>query len=281
MIKDVLLSLILLISGLFGLPQSAKFMEQPIPEKPIVIVAAGDTTCDYISNELHECKDGVVVELAKQESPEYVLLLGDLQYGGGTLDQYQEFFAKTWGTFNEKLKPALGNHEYETRGAAGYYSYFQSVKPYYSFDEGTWHFISLDSNIISNAELTWLTEDLKENNKPCILTYWHHPRFSSGYHGANPNVAPIWDLLAKNHATLVLNGHDHHYERFAKQNGIREFIVGTGGRSLYSYVSTEPNSEFKTSDHFGFLKLELFKDSYKWEFVTTDKGVADQGSGRC
>lgn len=281
MIKDILFSLALLVSGFFGSIQPAKTIEQPIFEKPIVVIAAGDTTCDYISDEPYECQDHEVVQLAKKEKPEYVLLLGDLQYGGGTLEQYLEFFAKTWGTFSEKLKPTLGNHEYETLNAQGYFDFFPDVERFYSFDENSWHFIALDSNFINQEQLDWLATDLEKNTKPCILAFWHHPLYSSGYHGANPNVQPIWNLLARNNATLVLNGHDHHYERFAKQNGIREFIVGTGGRSLYPYVAIENNSEVRTSDHFGFLKLELLKNSYKWNFITTDKEVIDKGSGRC
>ncbi len=278
----IIISIITFISGnsaIFSPP--SENVKEIIKDSPIIIVAAGDTTCNFESESELECQDGKVVLFARKENPDYVLLLGDLQYGGASLDDFQQFFSKTWGSFGEKLKPSPGNHEYETPNAEGYFSYFKDIEPYYSFNEKSWHFISLDSNLITSNELEWLTTDLENNKRPCVLAYWHHPRFSSGYHGDNINTDAMWNLLANHNATIVLNGHDHHYERFAKINGIREFIVGTGGRSLYGVPAIEEGSETRTSDHFGFLKLDLKKDSYSWKFISTDKGVIDEGSSPC
>lgn len=260
---------------------------KPVP-KTLTIIAAGDTTCNFESESNLECQDDKVSALAERENPNFILILGDLQYGGGRIEDYYQYFAKTWGRLKDKLKPVAGNHEYETPNAAGYFSYFNNIPAYYSFDKDNWHFVAIDSNCWAiggcnegSPEYSWLETDLAKNTKPCILAYWHHPRFSSGYHGANTNMDPIWQLLAKNHTSIVLNGHDHHYERFGRQDGITEFIVGTGGRSLYPYVATEPNSEFKTSEHFGFLKLDLKDKNFQWEFHTLNNGVIDHGESTC
>ena len=110
------------------------------------------------------------------------------------------------------------------------------------------------------------------------MAFWHHPRFNSGNtHGNNTSVGPLWDALYTYGADLILNGHEHVYERFAPQRptqatdsafGIRQFTVGTGGAGAYSFASTaQPNSQVRNSGANGVLKLTLRAGSYDWNFL--------------
>ena len=226
-----------------------------------------------------------------------VFTTGDNAYPEGTLAQFNDCYAPTWGRHKNRTKPSPGNHDYHTSGAAGYFDYFgaaagQQGKGYYSYNLGSWHIIVLNSEIASSAgsaQETWLRADLAANPKTCTLAYWHKPRFSSGQHGNISSVGPFWKALYDYGADVVLNGHDHTYERFAPQNpsgqadakGIREFIVGTGGRGLYAFTSTQPNSQVRNNTTWGVLKLTLHANSYDWQFIPiagqnfTDSGRAD------
>ena len=201
--------------------------------------------------------------------------------------------------------PAPGNHEYGTSGAAGYFSYFGAAAGpaglgYYSYDIGTWHLISLNSNCGSvggcnpgSPQETWLKADLAAHAGRCTLAYWHHPHFTSGPHGNDDGggTGAFWDDLYASGADVVLNGHDHDYERFGLQtptgapdpaHGIREFVVGTGGRSHYSFKSPQPNSEVRNQDTFGVLVLTLHPASYDWRFVpVAGKTFTDAGTTGC
>ena len=232
-----------------------------------------------------------------------VFTLGDDAYPNGSAENFK-VFDRTWGRFVGRIHPAPGNHEYMTSGASAYFQYFgQAAGPsgqgYYSFDLGAWHLISLNSNYEfgvgvdgGSAQAAWLQSDLASHSNKCTLAYWHHPLFSSGQNGDYPGMRPIFDILYNANADVVLNGHDHLYERFGPQTadgrgdparGIREFIVGTGGVNPdYRFVTTKPNSESRITGQNGVLKLTLLADNYQWEFVTAPNGaVADSGSGSC
>ena len=188
-------------------------------------------------------------------------MLGDNQYDSGSDSEYMGSYDLTWGhDFNSIVHPVLGNHEYLTSGASGYFQYFgdhgvttNAPAGYYSVNLGTWHIVSLNSNCsdqkgcsdalaggTTSAEMSWLQSDLAANPSACVLAMWHHPLFSYGWTLGAPSVAPLWTALYNAHADVVLNGHDHLYERYAQQDpsgtastaGIREFVVGTGGESL-------------------------------------------------
>jgi len=196
----------------------------------------------------------------------------------------------------------VGNHEYQTAGAPGYYGYFGAAagdpaKGYYSYNMGAWHVVVLNSNctIVSCAagstQEQWLRADLAANPTTCTLAYWHHPRFSSGGHGNDTTVAPFWQALYDTNADLVLNGHEHEYERFAPQNpsavadtarGIRELIVGTGGKNETAFGTVQANSEVRMTGTFGVLKLTLRATGYDWQFLPeAGKTFTDSGSGVC
>ena len=231
-----------------------------------------------------------------------VFTTGDNVYDSGTAAEYMNCYDPTWGQVKSRTRPTLGNHDYETWGAAGYFTYFGrhagSVgRGYYAYNLGGWRIYALNSNCgfvacgSTSAQARWLQTDLAANPYRCVLAYWHHPLFSSGGHGNNTSVKPLWDILYAHHAEVVLNGHDHHYERFARQSpngvrtagGIREFVVGTGGRSHGSWSTIRRNSLARNNTTYGVLKLTLQPGSYSWRFqpvagaTWTDSGTTSCG----
>jgi acid phosphatase type 7 len=273
------------------------------PQPPLgnVIVAAGDiATCSGTG-------DDATAKLVGGIDGATVLTLGDNAYPDGSAEDFEECYEPTWGQFKERTKPIPGNHEYETEGATGYFDYFGEAagdpdEGYYSYDLGSWHIVALNSNCgveeircgPGSAQTKWLREDLASSadEGQCTLAYMHHPRFSSGEeHGSTPNLEPLWEALYEAGADVVLSGHEHNYERFAPQDpegradperGIREFVVGTGGKSHYPIVNTIANSEIHNDENYGVLKLTLHPHSYEWEFVPVEgESFSDSGSSRC
>jgi hypothetical protein len=232
-----------------------------------------------------------------------VLTLGDNSNADGSLYVYQRSYDPTWGRVKSITHPAAGNHDYlNAPDGDGYFTYFGAAagergKGYYSYDVGTWHLIVLNSNCsraggcgVGSPQEQWLRADLAANPNMCTLAYWHHPRFSSGEQGDYPSADPLWKALYAAGVELVLNGHDHVYERFAPQNpsgvadpqGIQEFIVGTGGKVMNNFATTKPNSLVRHTNTFGVLKLTLHPDSYDWEFVPeAGQTWTDTGTRNC
>ena len=227
-----------------------------------------------------------------------VFTAGDNAYEDGTDSQFANYYNPTWGRHKGRTLPAAGNHDYATGGATGYYNYFGAAagdpsKGYYSYNLGAWHVVVLNSNVSRGAgspQETWLRADLAAHPTACTAAIWHHPLFSSGEHGNNPSVKPLFKALYDYHADVVLNGHDHTYERFAPQDasgvataqGIREFVVGMGGRSHYSWGSVKPNSEVRDNTAYGVIKLTLHPNSYDWNFIPeAGKAFTDSGSQAC
>ena len=228
-----------------------------------------------------------------------IIIAGDIAYESATAEEFADCYDPSWGRHRSRTRPAPGNHEYATPNAAPYYAYFGvSAGPpglgYYSFDLGAWHIVSLNSNVdagAGSAQEKWLRADLAANTAHCTLAYWHHPVFSSGLHGDIAIMKDILHALYEFNADVVITGHDHDYERFAPQTvdavadparGIREFVVGTGGRSLTPILLAEPNSERRYFGGYGVLRFELDSQGYTWEFVPVAAGVSvDSGSGLC
>jgi hypothetical protein len=274
----------------------------PPPPSGTVIAAVGDTACAPSGAvTTTSCRQVAASNLLVNDpSITWFLALGDLQYENGELANFQSAYEASYGRVKAKTKPAPGNHEYNTAGASGYYAYFGSAagdpaKGYYSFDVGaSWHVVALNSNCVSvvcsagSVQEQWLRADLAASARPCTIAFFHHPRFSSGAHGNDTTFAPLWDALQQYGAELVLNGHEHDYERFAPQlptgvaadNGIREIIVGTGGRSLGTFGTAVTNSVVRLST-FGVLKLTLGASTYGWQFVNESGTVLDSGTGTC
>lgn len=228
-----------------------------------------------------------------------VMPLGDNAYPSGTAKDYRECYGPSWGRHRGRTRPVVGNHEYETPGAAPYYEYFgSSAGPaglgYYSFDLGAWHVVVLNSSVPvgpGSAQAAWLRGDLESARSQCTLAAWHHPRYSSGRHGNDDQMRPLWRLLYEGGADVVLSGHDHDYERFAPQDadggldverGVRQFVVGTGGAVPTPFAGVAANSEARVSGTLGVLKLTLSTTGYAWEFLTAPGGApADAGAARC
>ncbi len=264
----------------------------PVAAADPVVVGAGDIS------DCGSAEDEATAQLL-DDIPGTVLTFGDNAYSSGSAAQYRDCYGPTWGRHKSRTKPSPGNHEYETSGAAGYFGYFGGAagpagKGWYSYDLGSWHIVVLNSNCgdvgcgSSSAQVTWLRADLAANAGEHVIAYWHHPRFSSGEHGNDDSVQPFWDALYAAGADIVLNGHDHDYEQFAPQDprgnadaahGIREFVVGTGGRELRGRGSTEKNSQ-TFSATYGVLKLTLHANSYDWRFVPiAGESYTDAGTG--
>jgi hypothetical protein len=284
-----------------------------------VIAAAGDIACDpgftYFKSGLgttSRCRQKYTSDLLVDAGLAAVLPLGDVQYDCGSTTEFARSYHPSWGRVKAITRPAIGNHEYHTTGGTGcstsatggdYFGYFGAAagvpgKGYYSYDIGAWHLIALNSNCkfvscsSSSAQVKWLRGDLAAHPARCTLGYWHHPRFTSGTNSpGSSSVTPLYQALYDYGADVVLVGHDHHYERFAPQSpsggrdlarGIRQFLVGTGGRGFHPINTPRPNSEVRQNVTFGVLKLTLRPASYDWQFVPeAGKSFRDAGSQDC
>lgn len=275
-----------------------------------MIAAAGDIACDPGSASFRRlrgaadaCHMRATANLLAQLDPVVVLTLGDNQYENGTLAKFRRSYDPTWGQLKGRTRPAVGNHEYGTAGAAGYFSYFGVAagprsSGWYSFNVGAWHLIALNSECANvggcgkgSRQERWLRADLAAHPTACTLAYWHKPRFSSGMHGDDPTYTAFWQALYAGGADVVLVGHDHDYERFAPQRpdgvadpatGIREFVVGTGGKTHYGFRTIRRNSQVRNTGTFGVLRLALHPKGYDWRFLPEPgKHFSDAGHATC
>jgi Ca2+-binding RTX toxin-like protein len=278
-----------------------------------VIAAAGDIACDPAdqyynsgSGDAAHCRQKYTSNLLVNGNYAAILPLGDNQYDNATLTKYKTSYNPSWGRVKPITRPVPGNHE--PGNATGYFDYFNGSgvsngaagprgKGYYSYDVGTWHLIALNSNCSQvpcasgSAQERWLRADLAAHTNACTLAYWHHPRFSSGHDGNNTFMQPLWQDLYDGGAEVALSGHSHDYERFAPQNasgkldrvnGIRQFVVGTGGAFFTGISTKKPNSEVRQNSTYGVLSLTLGASSYTWKFVPeSGKSFTDSGTTAC
>lgn len=294
------------------------------PARDPVIAAAGDIACDPGSRSFNDgagsrtaCRQLAVSELLLDPAIDRVLALGDLQYHCGSKVAFAESYDPSWGRVKDRTLPVAGNHEYLTEsdepaggrhtgcdasnaGAAGYFDYFgaQAGNPaegWYSVNLGAWHLVALNSNCrrvggcdADSPQARWLRADLAAHPAACTLAFFHHPRFSSGDHGSDPDYVELWEVLHARGVDVVLNGHEHVYERFAPQTpqgtpddryGIRQFTVGTGGSNHTGITTVAPHSEVREDTVFGVLRLTLHATAYSWEFVP-EAGATFTDTGR-
>ena len=230
-----------------------------------------------------------------------VFTAGDNSNESGTASQYANCVAKTWGAFKDRIRPVPGNHDYMTSGAAPYYAYFGAAagaagEGYYSYNlANNWHVIALNAMCSSvggckagSAQETFLRNDLAANAGKHVIAIWHIPSFSSGgEHGNNASYLAWWQDLYAAHADIVIDGHDHDYERFGLQsptatadpNGIREFVLGTGGAGQRPFGTIRANSQVRSTGTFGVLQLTLGAHSYSWRFIPIAGGTfTDSGT---
>ena len=269
----------------------------PADEQTPILVGAGD---------IADCKDLTGAEATAKLLDQLdgtVMAVGDLAYPDGSKENFV-CYDKTWGRAKSRTRPAPGNHEFHAAGASPYFDYFGATAGdpktgYYSYELGAWHIVVLNSECkdvggceAGSPQEKWLRSDLAAHPAACKLAYWHKPLFSSGgAHGNDLTVKPLFQALYDAHADLVIGGHDHDYERFAPQNpdgaadpahGIREFVVGTGGKNHRPFGESKPNSEVRDATAFGVLKLTLKPKSYDWQFIPeAGKSFTDSGTGAC
>lgn len=277
-----------------------------------VLIGAGDIgVCGTTGDERTAAiVDSVLRDDSVAKVENAVFTAGDNAYQSGSkgaTDDFRRCFAPSWGTTRimRFIHPGVGNHDFLSVSGPGYFEYFGDRagplgKGYYSYDLGKWHLISLNSEILAGvrrdaaqatAQEEWLRKDLADHGKPCTLAYWHRPLFSSGTHGATPEAEGLWKILFENGVDVVVNGHDHHYERFLPQTpagipdsvrGIEEIVVGTGGGDLRGLRgSLAQNSAMQITGYFGVLKLTLGDGEYRRAFLDTDGRVWDQGGRKC
>jgi len=277
-----------------------------------VLVAAGDIACDPGSSMFGGgagtstwCRANDTLALIREIDPDVVVPLGDEQYVDGRLAKFRRSYDRSWGKVRLRSRPVPGNHEYGVAKAAGYFRYFgaragTAGRGWYSYDLSGWHLVALNSNCdlvgcrAGSPQYRWLQADLLAHPTACTLAYFHHPRFSSGPHGDDPEATwthDLWRLLYARGVDVVLNGHDHLYERFAPMTpagvidhvtGIREFVVGTGGAEHYWVDQVRWASQVRNARTFGVLRLDLGADTYGWRFVpVAGSSFSDSGFGRC
>jgi len=307
-IRIPLLTAVVILTTLLSTTLNSKPNVYPLPEfttktanDPIFIGAGDIGECskdnngDYVSSgTMAEATAKLVENLLPPElEMGVVFVAGDNAYHEGSKKQYEQCYGPTWGRFKHRTRPVPGNHEFLVdKTGDGYYTYFgeragKKGEGYYSYKLGEWQIIALNSELLDlTAQEKWLKKDLAQNKQKCTLAYWHQPVFTSGYHGTksspqgvDPKMLTIWTILDKAGVDVVVNGHDHNYERFepqddagkADKNGMVEFVVGTGGRN-FDRDDEVPDKELRHSAKFnrfnwGVLKLTLHPDSYDFEFI--------------
>ena len=222
-----------------------------------------------------------------------VFTLGDNAYQDGSSEEYSTCYDPSWGQFKSRTRPAPGNHEYQTSGAAGYFGYYGSragpcCRGFYTYKLGQWRIYSLNSEGNLSRQLSWLTSHLANYPARCVLAYWHRPLYSAGPHGSNPEMYDAFKALYQDGAEVVLTGHDHSYQRFApmdadgrtQSDGVRQFVVGTGGSPPTDFPNSAPNLEVRYKK-LGVLQLSLSNGAYSWKFLSAWGRTLDSGSGTC
>jgi acid phosphatase type 7 len=269
-------------------------------ETPILLAAGDIAECDHQGDE-------ATAKILERNPDATIAALGDLAYQDGTPGEFKRCYGPSWGKFEDRTKPATGNHDHATKNAQGYWDFFGSRggpydRYYYSYDLGAWHMVVLNSDCwrvdgcdIDDPQAEWLRADLRKHPTRCTLAYWHRPPFSSGRYGDPEDtmrVRPLWRVLYEEGVDVLLTGHEHSYERFAPMNaegtrdderGVRLFVVGTGGGNLRRFKNDPlPTTDVRNDATWGVLKLSLSQVGYSWEFLpVAGKSFTDSGSGSC
>ena len=301
----------------------------PTPTQPpggsTVIALGGDVACGTTETSYNggdgtadKCRAKSTANLINSMNPSRLFAMGDLQYNSGSLTDFNGSYANSWGVsaLKSKTNPVVGNHEYGTSGAAGYFSYFgdaatprqpgcrKDCDAYYSFNvpvgTSSWHIAVINGECarigggvgcaVGSPQYNWLKADLEANAATkCTAVLTHKPRWSSSsFYTAE--IQPLVDLMGANKVDLLLAGHAHSYERFAPQTasgsasstGIRQITVGTGGRDSQGFGTVLPNSVVRKNKIFGVLKLTLSPTSYSWSYIADPTTpFSDSGSGNC
>lgn len=277
-------------------PTATPAPTQPPAGDPVLLAAGDIASCSSTGDE-------ATANILGQYPNAVIAAVGDNAYVDNTPAEYTNCYDPSWGRYKSQIKPVPGNHEYHTSGASGYFGYFGAAagdpaKGYYAYDLGTWRVYALNSNCSNvggcgagSAQEVWLKNDLAAHPNVCKLAYYHHPRYNSGSsHGNTVEMQTFWQDLYNGGVDVVLNGHEHTYERFAPMDangnldtvhGIAEWVVGNGGYNHYSFGTIQPNSVVRNSTAFGVLKLTLHDGSYDWQELAVGNAFTDAGSRAC
>lgn len=291
-------------------PPGTPVKEIGLPGAPVMIAAGDIAVCGVSADEATaHIVDSLLTANSAAKVQSAVVTIGDNAYPSGSSGVENDFprcFSPSWGSprIMSVIHPSPGNHDYDSGSGEPYFSYFgksagPAGKGYYSFDFGGWHVVSLNSELYfdhgsrdaAKQQEDWLRKDLEIHRALCTLAYFHRPFFSSGNHGSSRQMQTLWKILYDGGADLVLNGHEHHYERFLPQTpagaadsarGVAQIIAGTGGADLRSVdAQLAPNSAYQIHGRHGVLKLTLGASEYRHAFLDTDGRVWDAGSGKC
>jgi hypothetical protein len=317
--RSVAITVTLVTSFVLGGCQPHAQATPPPAEAPAALVALTGASVLMAVGDIGNCATNgdeltavLVDSLLKADSAakvtDAVATLGDNAYPDGSARDFVRCFTPSWGDSNKRImkqiRPSPGNHEHLSGMAAPYYDYFGSRagnprRATTATTFGDWHIITLNSELFVNlgfteaerqAQLDWLDADLKGNTKVCTMAYWHNPRWSSGWHGSDPRLDVLWQRLYNAGVDVVLNGHDHEYERFLPQSpagvvdsakGIVEFVAGTGGGLLRGFTRKNDASAFRLEGYYGILRLTLGASEFQWAFLDTSGRIWDPGSGKC
>jgi hypothetical protein len=280
--------------GIAGVDVDGLMVVEPPAPDPVLVGAGDIARCGASGDEATAALlDGIAGT---------VFTAGDNAYISGTPSEFENCYAPSWGRHRERTRPVPGNHDYITPGAAGYKGYFGELATpggttWYAYDLGAWRVYALDSECTeiggcgsTSPQGRWLTADLARHPRRCVAAIWHVPLFSSGWHGPDARMAWTWQTLDAAGAEIVVVGDDHVYERFARQhsdrtaaaNGVREFVVGTGGAMLGSFARVSSNSLVRYNASHGVLALTLRPATYNWQFVpVAGSTFQDAGSSPC
>jgi calcineurin-like phosphoesterase family protein len=314
----------LAVAATSALPLAPAATADAVSGDPVLLAAGDVAKCDSPGDEA--TADLVASRLGDPAAR--VAMLGDGAYPDGDFAHYRDCYEPSWGRFKDRTRPSTGNHEYAnaaTKQAEGYFDYWgEAAGPrpqgYYSYDLGNWHVVVLNStcgNLGGNGVGgctardpmgQWLAADLAASHTPCMLAYWHHPRYYSMSVEPGVKVKPgqgassdtkldsIWAVLQQGGVDAVLSGHHHTYERFPRMQasggesdtgtpdpaGVRQFIAGTGGGEQESFVADmiDPHSEKRIEHNWGVLELRLRSDGYDWSFLSAGTpGTAEPPAG--
>ncbi len=264
------------------------------------MIGAGDIgDCSTLADAGIHARD--TARMMDTTSADAIFTAGDNAYPLGSSDDFK-CYESAWGRFKSKTFPVPGNHEYYQPGALPYFQYFGARAGeggfrtgYYSFNLGNWHIVALNSPLQASGgidQIMWLKDDLQSSNAKCTLAIWHYPVFTSGPSNGSPEsrvMREAWQVLFDGGADLIVNGHDHLYERFAPQSpdgrrndatGITQITAGTGGAPLYQFSGSVANSTAKMSAY-GLLKLTLQATSFDSVFLPVSGAPFDQYHGTC
>jgi hypothetical protein len=279
------------------------------PAGSVVVLAAGDVArCDALGDDSTATLiDSILRADSAAGLEDFVAAIGDLAYDSGTQDEYDECWGASWGAsslIKSRIRPAAGNHDYETPGAGPYFRTFGALagdpgRGYYAYEAGYWRVIVLNSEILFNQEFSeedriaqeqWLSSELRDHAARCTMAYYHRPLLSSGFHGGTSEMLSLFSMLYSEGVEVVVAGHEHHYERFAPMsptglvdstNGVTQFVVGTGGATLRRLIRPLAQSRYQIQGRWGILRLVLSKDAWQSDFIDAGGAVWDHAGGSC